>query len=600
MCGILGLFGGTRAEASALERHIGSLAHRGPDGQNVASGEGWAFGHALLSIIGVSPITQPYRTRDGGLVLTYNGEIYNYVELLEEDAELRGRCSGRSDTEVLAEGLGLHGIRFVEKLNGIFAFAAFDLRTGEGFLVRDRLGVKPLYLAIRGEDTYFGSEIRALQAFAGLPDEPDPEGFYSYARFRYPLGERTYKKGVGMLPPGSIMRIAGQTRRIERYWDIPEPTPFKGSYEEARERVRELLLDTMRLQMRSDHSFCTYLSGGLDSSLLTAIARANKPELDTYSIGLRSAAHDETAQSTEVARLMGTNHHPYLLGPAEYREQHAEFVRHLGAPISLPNQVALKVLSRELGRDHRCVLSGEGADEVFGGYGKIFLLPADWERAQPGGGHAEGPEFRARLEARYGREALADYPALFLSRYAYVSHERALEWLGRYFPARDLEAARGAVEGEIRDWFSKWSCDLYSRQLLLFQKIHVPGLLIRLDVATMAHSVEGRVPFLDHRLVEFANSLPMEYKMRRLDTFDQAYRAGLTSDELSEVHDVPKTLLKDIARPVLPESIVWRKKMGFPIPVEYYAPAGGSDQGSPYEAWVRKNLELVAGEPAVV
>jgi asparagine synthase (glutamine-hydrolysing) len=350
------------------------------------------------------------------------------------------------------------------------------------------------------------------------------------------------------------------------------------------------------MQMRSDHSFCTYLSGGLDSSYLSAVAIRAKGELDTYSIGFSDPEFDEAEHAEEVAEHLGTRHHPHRLDLEEYREAHERFVRHLGSPLGVPNQVALWVLSRELSRDHRCVLSGEGADEVFGGYGRIFLLPGDWQKLETARmGGAEAESVLGKIRERYGTTEFADYPAFFLRRYGYLSHEEAVAVLRPWFPERTLERAREAVEEEIREAFDDLQTDPFTRQLLLFQQVHLPGLLLRLDTATMAHGVEGRVPFLDHELVEFLNTLPISYRMRRKETFAGAESAGLLSDELSEVHDVPKILLKELGERILPSEIVWRRKVGFPIPPGYHDPSREDSAGAPpYVGWVRRNLELLS------
>jgi asparagine synthase (glutamine-hydrolysing) len=598
VCGIIGVFGRREDSLARVEAHLGQLRHRGPDFQQAVAGDDFVFGHTLLSIIGASPIRQPITSSDGRLTVSYNGEIYNYLELLDADPELRRRCTVRSDTQVLVEGLALHGFDFLAELNGIFAFAGFDRQRGTGFLVRDRLGVKPVYYAQVGDQVFFASELRPLMSLSGAATEPDEEGWYSYARFRYPLGERSYYRGARIVPPGTLLTVRDGTVSASTWWTIREPEPFAGSYEEAREQARALLQDAVRIQMRSDHSFCTYLSGGLDSSYLTAVAAQQKERLDTYSIGVTVPELDESAHARRVAECLGTVHHPYLLGEAEYRERHAALVRHLGTPVSVPNQVALEVLSRELSRDHRCVLSGEGADEVFGGYGRIFLLPVDWERMQsaaPEDAALKG-EVRRRVAERDGRADYSDYAAFFLRRYGYLTHEESVSVLAPYFSAKALGAARDAVEGEIRSAFAGWRCDLQARQLLLFQRIHLPGLLLRVDAATMAHGVEARVPFLDHRLLEFLNGLPISYKMRRKQGFDAAMRQGLLSDELSEVEDVPKAPLKEIAEDVLDKETIWRRKVGFPIPSRFFAPEGGSPSASPpYVQWVERNLALASG-----
>jgi asparagine synthase (glutamine-hydrolysing) len=586
MCGIAGMLG-PDADRSRVEAGLARLAHRGPDHTGMAVGNRYALGHTLLSIIGLEPILQPIQSFDGRIVVTFNGEIYNYIEILDSDPDIAARCSGNSDTEVLVEGLALYGIGFVERLNGMFAFAAVDTASGVAYLVRDRLGIKPLYFAQRGPNLCFASELEALRTLARLEHNPDPISYYSYARFRYPIGTRTFSGSAQILAPGTVLTIRRDgTQSIARYWSIEAVPEFEGTYEEAVAGAHELLADAITIQMRSDYSFCSYLSGGLDSSLLSALAIRAKGELDTYSVSIGSEAHDEGAFAAAVADRLHTTHHETRIEAGGFRTAMRELIDHTNSPVLVPNQVALSVLSHELSKTHRCVLSGEGADEVFGGYGRIFLLPIDWDLV-----NRDDPHSNHITRAKYGPEVFATYEDLFLARYSYVGHEDAMSVMQQYFPADELERARDIVETEIRASFARHDCDPFTRQLLVFQEIHLPGLLLRLDTATMAHSVEGRVPFLDHRLVQFMNALPIAYRMARLDTFDDAVASGLSADQLSEVHDVPKAVLKTIAADFLPEEIIYRRKLGFPVPTSYYATDGDSH---PYVAWISENMSLLA------
>ena len=595
MCGIVGYFG---SPIGGLGEATAGLGHRGPDAQRVREGPGYGLGHSLLSIIGDVPVEQPITSRDGRYTVAFNGEIYNYIELREATPALAAVTGGRSDTEVLVEGIALRGLEVFNEANGMFAAAVVDHETTTGYLVRDRLGIKPLYYSRIGDSIVFASELRTVLELVGRDSDPDPEGYYSYARFRYPIGDRTFDRAVRMLPPGSILTWNDGRVRMQQYWEIRPQPRFEGSYDDALDALGAVLDDSIKLRMRSDHSFCTFLSGGLDSSYLTAVAATTVTPLQTYSISFADEEYDESKFALQVADLIGTDHHPHLLSGDEYAVAFSELAMHLRSPLGVPNQVALSVLSRELATDHRCVLSGEGADEVFGGYGRIFLLPSDWELLEQARATGSDPnEVEERLASKYGKSAVGDYPALFIARYGYIGAGDARRLLEPFFSPGAIDAAEEAVEGEIRQLFDGLDgVDPFSRQLLVFQKLHLPGLLLRLDSASMFHSVEARVPFLDHRLVEWANSLPIEYRMRRLPTFDAALDGGALSDDLSEVHDQPKALLKDIARPALPSGIVDRRKLGFPIPVSYYARGAVQNSGidHPYLKWIEANLELSA------
>ena len=346
---------------------------------------------------------------------------------------------------------------------------------------------------------------------------------------------------------------------------------------------------SVELRMRSDHDFSTFLSGGLDSSLIAAIASRNKERLDTFSIGLSGDGRfDESAYSQVVVDALATHHHPHQLGAGEFREQHRELVASRREPVGVPNEVALKILSCEISRTHRVVLSGEGADEVFAGYGRIFLLPHDWGLMQRPG----DKDVAKKLEARYGRELPLSFMDLFIQRYGYTTHEYAVDTLRQRSFEFDGDDLRESIESDIAALYESIEADTpFNLMLVLFQNLHLPGLLYRLDKATMAHSVEARVPFLDHRLVEFVNTLPIEFKVRPVTPLSEL--ETLVADEISEVHDVPKAILKDVSRQMLPAQIVDRRKMGFPIPPSFYG-VDGASAAADYGAWINRNLDLLS------
>ncbi len=593
MCGIFGIVGSVVKDRERVEKAKASLAHRGPDIQEAAYLPGVCLGHTLLSIIGENPVVQPVRSRDGRGVLTFNGEVYNYLELLDDDPELQHACRGlaRSDTIVLIEGLRLYGRSFLTRLNGMFAFAYHDLATRETLLVRDRMGIKPLFYSQVAGGIVFASELRTVRILSGTSFRPDPEGFYSYLRFRYPIKSRTFDERIRQLRPAHILQIAPDGTSTEhRWWNNHRAGGFSGTYEEATVETEAIIESSIELRMRSDHDFSTYLSGGLDSSVIAALASRNKPQLDTYSIAvLDNEELDESAYAARVARQLGTRHHPYELDAAEYRQEHSALVKGLSEPVGVPNEVALKVLSREVSLTHRVVLSGEGADEVFGGYGRIFLLPHDWELIQALSDDAGS--MAHKLHTRFGQPLPESFMALFLRRYSYTPHEYAVTALREWGFDVDGDELKASVEGDIVELYESIEADSpYNRMLVFFQNLHLPGLLHRLDTVTMAHSVEARVPFLDHRLVEFANTLPIEFKVRPTSTAQET--SELVADEISEVHDVPKAILKDIARKLLPAEIVDRKKMGFPIPPSYYRTDEESSSVD-YVAWTRRNLDIL-------
>lgn len=567
MCGILGIFGSTHDIEPALLRSLNALKHRGPDGAATKIHKNFAFGHTLLSIIGPKPTPQPIQSRDGKIDLVFNGEIYNYLELLNEHSELKSRCSGKSDAEVLVEGFAEFGIQFISKLNGIFAIAYHDHKTQKSYLIRDRLGVKPIYYSNKNSpQVAFASELQPLSILLSHDGKPDINGYYSYVRFRQPLFSSTYFKNIKTLRPGRYLEIHNDQFEEVQYWS-PAPSKLNSiSYEEAEEHMDELFQSSIRLQMRSHRAVSSFLSGGVDSSLISALASDVNTKLDTFSLGFDQSTFDETPWARLVSRQIHSQHHELKLSGGEFSNSHRDLVQHLRHPVSVPNQVGLYRLSQEISKSHRCILSGEGADEVFGGYGRIFLLPHDFRLAQQ------------------EKTFTGTYSEFFIQRYNYLSHERAQSLLAPYFDQQEIQRAKDRLEFQISEELQIYEqADTYLQTLLLFQSLHLPVLLHRLDTASMAHSVEARVPFLDHRIVEFANALPMNYKMKRKIDFDFALQQKMSSKEISETHDIPKFILKNIAQRHLPKEIVFRKKMGFPIPDTYVGD---------FDHWVSNNLKL--------
>ena len=596
MCGIFGVIGSPTPSPDLIERAQNSLSHRGPDTSDSISIPSITFGHTLLSIIGENPTKQPIWSRDGRGLLTFNGEIYNYLELLHNDPYLKKTCGDRkrSDTVVLLEGLRTYGTSFLQLVNGMFAFAYHDLDTGETLLVRDRLGIKPIYYSKLGGRIVFASESQAIRILTGQSFSPDPEGFYSYIRFRYPIFQRSFDRNIRQLLPGYFLRItpSGDIRE-ESWWENNTAGGFTGTYHEAMEEVESLLYSSIEFRMRSDHDFSAFLSGGLDSSLIASIAATKKPQLDTYSIGMSDEkAFDESKYATLVANELSTHHHPHHLTSGEFQDEHRAFIQGRGEPVGVPNQVALKALSRQISKTHRVVLSGEGADEIMGGYGRIFLLPHDWHLIQSRA-NTSRPVTQKLIEL-YGAHMPETWTDLFLQRYAYTSNEFAVDVLKKsgfdIVTDHHLQSVRHDVETLME---SIDTDSTFNMMLIIFQKLHLPGLLSRLDAVTMAHSIEARVPYLDHRLLEFANTLPFDFKVKpkksRLQLVD------LVADEISEVYDIPKSILKDLAQDRLSKDIIDRKKLGFPIPPSFYGPTTGRETvESNYESWVNVNFEILA------
>jgi len=561
MCGLAGLvrLDGERPDLAALKAAGERLAHRGPDDSGL-----WAQGPAALafrrlSILDLEGGHQPMASADGQIVIAFNGEIYNHPALRRELEQDGARTRTRSDTETILLLYEREGAAAFRRLEGMFALAVWDARKAEMLLARDALGIKPLYYAFDGRQLAFASELRALSTLTG-ERSLDAAGILDYLRFGFVHGPRTALSRAMKLEPGQMLKLDARGLALERFWRLP-PRPaaqVRPSLAEAEEEIERLLARSVRAQLLSDVPVGAFLSGGVDSSLVAALmAREAAGRVQTFSIGFSGARAglDESAAARAVARHLGTEHHELIL-PTTVLDGISDFARSLDEPIADSAILPTYLLARFARERVKVALSGEGADELFAGYGRykaaylserVSRMPA-WSRplaAAVARRLGRGRPFRdipladARAWAR--ANAHADGPAAtalcrpeFLREAAGVGE---LEWLKEPGRAQDLNEA---LAFDLRTVL----CDC---------------LLMKVDKATMAAGLEARVPYLDRTLVERAWSLPAEFKMR-----------GLKG----------KFILRRIADKHLPRGIAWRRKHGFVVPwEEWVRSSGGAIEG---------------------
>lgn len=565
MCGIWGFFG-TYARQVNIDLMNSLLKHRGPDDCGSYVSEQLVMGHTRLSIIDVSGGHQPISDPSSGLVLVFNGEIYNFRELRKELDDRGFIFSTRGDSEVVLNGYKAWGSSVVEKLEGMFAFAIYDERAHTLFLARDRMGVKPLYYARWGGMFGFASEIKALLGMPGARSSPNKRAIESYLRFRHVLGNETFYEGIYSLDPGHYMVLTESGCSIERYWVRPRP----GHRELPEEPVEDIVAEVRRLvtrsvirHMMSDVPYGCYLSGGLDSSIVASVMAQNSDQpVQTFTIGFEERGFNEFEPAKIVAKHLGTDHHEILLSRERYLEEWENLIWYKDQPLAVPNEVALAVLSQELKQYITVVLSGEGSDELFAGYGRIMRSPFDLEQLMRGVGSDE-------LRQKYGSQTFQSEVDHFIHLYDYFG---AVHLAKLFRPEHKdlypLDGFRGVFDRAFSPSYSYEDNILY-----FFQEHHLPGLLGRLDTATMRASVEGRVPFVDdHLLVEYVNRIPFGLKNKLLR--DPGELKGLTGDSISEVWDVPKYVLKKAFEDIVPACIVTRRKMGFPVPLDDWFSGG--------------------------
>jgi asparagine synthase (glutamine-hydrolysing) len=521
MCGICGIYHFDErqpAQPVVLERMSRSMTHRGPDGDGTYYDSFVALGHRRLSIIDIDGGAQPMSNETGSVWISFNGEIYNYVELREELVSKGHHFRSRSDTEVIVHAYEEYGIDCVHRLNGMFAFGIWDTQRKRLFLARDRLGIKPLYYTVTNGAFLFASEIKALLEHPDVCRAIDLDAVPEYLFATSFLGNRTMFRGITALPAGHTAVIEGRSPTVRQYWDVAVGGSEDAAVDEYAAHTQAMLADSVRLRLMSDVPFGSLLSGGLDSSIVSAVATQHVSEpLKTFSIEFsqnvemnRAGADVEYAR--HMAKTFDTDHHEFIFAPQDYYDCQELATWHLEKPVELTTP-SLFLLHKSLKPHITVVLSGEGADELFGGY--YFFL----QEAQ--------------------RNEVTEFP--------WAPYSREVAQLMNPELAETTQFQARMSQG-LNDLLSKADgTDFLNRILYLFVKVYLIEMLERQDKTSMAWSVEARVPFLDHRLVEYAFTMPSRWKLNG---------------------DDEKYILKKAFHALLPERVRERKKKPFPFPVD--------------------------------
>ena len=565
MCGIAGalLIDGTAALPDPL-RMIATLRHRGPDGTGCFRSSRCALANARLSIIDLETGDQPVANEDESVWTVLNGEIFNFIELRAELQGLGHRFRTRSDTEVVVHAYEEYGDRFVERLSGQFAIALWDVRRQRLLLARDRVGIRPLFYTRAGGRLLFASEVKAILAVAPEAARLDEQGLAQVFTFWGTVGQRTVFKGIRSLPAGHLLVVEKGAERLARYWDWTFPQGEGRtdlSLDEAGEALHGLLRDVVRQQLRSDVPVGAYLSGGIDSSGIAALARESVETLQTFSLTFEDPEFDESDYQRQMADYLGVRHSPLRCMARDIGSVFPDLIWHTETPVLRTAPAPLMLLARHVHEQgFKVVLTGEGADEVFGGYdlfkeGKIRRF---WAR-QPDS--AWRPALFARLYPYLVHSPVANrhFARLFFGQhleeldhpfYAHLTRWNTTRGIFRLLsPELQGSLSKANPEEEFKEQlpsqFGTWSP--LARDQYIEVKTLLEGYLLSSqgDRVSLAHSVEGRVPYLDHRVIEFVNGLSPRYKLR-------------------DLHE--KLVLRRALRKVVPESIVKRVKQPYRAP----------------------------------
>ncbi|HJQ22776.1 MAG TPA: asparagine synthase (glutamine-hydrolyzing) [Blastocatellia bacterium] len=566
MCGICGIaipeHAPRQVDAAALTRMRDTLMHRGPDDAGLLLDAHVALGHRRLSIVDLAGGHQPMFNEDESIAIVYNGEVYNHSDY-RADLEARGhRYRSHCDTETILHLYEEHGRRCVEFLRGMFAFAIWDRPRRRLLLARDRLGIKPLYYTLSQDGTlHFASEIKALLEAKSIKPELNYAALSDYAANRATSGEATLFRGVKRLLPGHTLEWQDGRVQINRYWDVSFSKPDETlSDEDYVARFDELFREAVRLRLMADVPLGMFLSGGIDSSAIAAVmSQLVREPIKTFSVAFAEREANELEYARLVARAFKTEHHEVVVSPDEFFAALPQMVYQEDEPIAHPSSVPLYFVS-ELARQHvKVVLTGEGSDELLAGYDKYrktvynLALGRRYHRFAPAwmkravAQTIQGLRGSSRVRQKLQRTFLCLEPELqhiYFDNFAVFT--RAMQ--GRLFTA---EAREQMGEGEpyraSLEQISGSDAETLLDQLLAADmKTYLHELLMKQDQMSMAASIESRVPFLDHHLVELACALPERMKLRGLET---------------------KHILRQAMKGVLPREILTRRKMGFPVPV---------------------------------
>ena len=564
MCGIAGIFHfetERRADLKTVKSMTDSLSHRGPDGEGFFIYKNIALGHRRLSIIDLETGDQPMFNEDNSIVIIFNGEIYNYLELREELRVLGHTFRTRSDTEVIIKAYQQWGVDCQNKFNGMWAFALWDEKKQQLFLSRDRIGEKPLFYSIVDNTLVFGSEIKSLFAY-GVPNEHNLELLEIYLTLSFIPAPHTFYKGIFKLEAGHYLLVTGNTVRKKQFWDLPEidESSMCKDTSDVYEQFEGLLKDSIKLRMRSDVPYGAFLSGGLDSSsIVTLMSEISSFPVETFTIGYHEKPFDERELAKLIADEFRTNHHEILVKHESFNESLNSVAYHFDEPFGDASAIATGQVSKFASEKVKMILTGDGGDEILSGYriyhGEKFAaqyghLPG-WVRkgipgfvsliSKPFDGHAFNYSLK-RIE-RVCNSSNVDFKSRFLSKITSIDID--------FIKQMTHDRTKYPIEEFLADFLKNCSYKEPFYQLMyLNHKLTLPDdMLVKTDRMSMAHSIEIRTPFLDYRLIEYMAKVDKDVKMKNYER---------------------KSILRHTVGRKLPKGILKAPKKGFSVPLRYW------------------------------
>ncbi|MBI2827567.1 MAG: asparagine synthase (glutamine-hydrolyzing) [Planctomycetia bacterium] len=565
MCGICGFINldGSPASADVLRPMNETLHHRGPDDHGEFVEGAVALGHRRLAILDPARGRQPMSGHASSTTMVYNGEIYNHLEIRPRLPVSPNAYRTTSDTETILAAYDEWGHACVEHFRGMFALAIFDAAKNQLFLARDRLGIKPLYYYSSPTLFAFASEIKALLAHPAIAAEVNTERLPVQLAVKYTLDEQTLFRGIKKLLPGHTLTVADGRIIARQYWDLSyNPKPLDLSFAAAADAFRASLSDAVRSHLLSDVPLGVFLSGGIDSSIIAVLMSTMMDEpVKTFSVAFHEPGYSELNYAQLVARHIGSDHREVVVSPDEWFAAWPRMLYHEDEPIAHPSSIPLYFVSRLAAEHVKVVLTGEGADELLAGYERYYqtLMNLRMGRLLPGAARAAAHWMIDRLPDRSVAKRKAVRTSLYLQPDVQTLYLDNYASFPRPALARALRPEyRGAAIDTVYAPFmamlaSSDAAELLDRVLYADMKTYLVELLMKQDQMSMAASIESRVPFLDHPLVELVCRMPTAYKLRRFQT---------------------KRLMREAMGPMLPPAIVRRGKRGFPTPIKEWFHGG--------------------------
>lgn len=546
MCGICGIIR-KGDNKDIIKKMNDRIMHRGPDGEGYYIDGDIAFGHRRLSIIDLSTGDQPIYNEDNSVVTVYNGEIYNYVELRSELESLGHEFKTKSDTEVLVHGYEEWHTDLPKHLRGMFAFAIHDKKRNEIFLARDNFGIKPLYYAKMNDSFMFASEIKSFLDVPDFKKEFNEEILETYLEFSFVPTNETFFKGVYRLDAGCSLLYKDEDIKINKYFKL-DFKEDKMSFTDAVKNISDVMEDSVKRHLIADVEVGSFLSSGIDSSYIVSLARPHK----TYTVGYENKKYDEINYAKDLADKLGIKNESKIIKKDEYLDAIPKIMYHLDEPTSDPAAISLYFVAKLASRDLKVVLSGEGADEFFGGY-NYYREEVDYKfynKIPYGIRHAIGkvaglfPEVRGfNFLVRRGEKLENSYIGVNRN----FSEKMARKVLRKNYDLKAIDVTKN-VYNEFKDYSNIDKMQAIDINFWLMKDI-----LLKADRMTMASSIEGRVPFIDKEVFSVASKLPFDYKVTKENT---------------------KVALREAARKVIPTDAYKKKKLGFPVPIREWIKDG--------------------------